>query len=251
LAAGLALALGAVPPDRAVDLGGGPVNLVLSAGRMVRSLGRHARWGSGRRLALLLWAVYPNAVLYVPLALTEVFYTTLLSALCWSGGATARPARGFWTVVAGLVLGLATLVKAQSLVVVPLVLPLPVARACALGAVAPHDRAGAGDGRTGALVVLPWTVRNHRELGSWIAVSTNGGITLLTGNNDSARGGFTPKTRWSARSMPAPTCRNRPMTRRPAPGDRLDRAHPAAFSLLMPMKLVRLWGPGRRRAMGL
>jgi hypothetical protein len=71
------------------------------------------------RLALLLWAVYPNAVLYVPLALTEVFYTTLLLALCWCRGAARR---GLLDRVAGLVLGLATLVKAQSLVVVPLVL---------------------------------------------------------------------------------------------------------------------------------
>lgn len=33
------------------------------------------------RTALLLFVVYPNAIAYVPLALTEVFYTTLLLAI--------------------------------------------------------------------------------------------------------------------------------------------------------------------------
>jgi Gpi18-like mannosyltransferase len=107
----------------------GLVNLVLSclAGWLLLDLARHVlRAEVPARLALLLWAVYPNAVLYVPLALTEVFYTTLLLALCWC--LVARPGVVFWTVVAGLVLGLATLVKAQSLVVVPLVLAIALLR---------------------------------------------------------------------------------------------------------------------------
>jgi hypothetical protein len=64
----------------------GLVNLVLSclAGWLLLDLARHVlRAEVPARLALLLWAVYPNAVLYVPLALTEVFDTTLLLALCW------------------------------------------------------------------------------------------------------------------------------------------------------------------------
>jgi glucose-6-phosphate-specific signal transduction histidine kinase len=96
------------------------------------------------------------------------------------------------------------LVKAQTLVVVPLIfairlwrepealrrLPMLVAQGALVVALA-------------LLTVSPWTLRNHREMGAYVLVSTNGGITLLTGNNDSARGDFTPTTRWSTSSTPA------------------------------------------------
>jgi 4-amino-4-deoxy-L-arabinose transferase-like glycosyltransferase len=134
----------------------GLFNLALAAlaGWLTLALGRQLGGEAVGRLALLLWAVYPNAVLYVPLALTEVFYTTLLLALCWivvarqDAGAT-RGGWG-WTLLAGLVLGLATLVKAQSLILAPLLLLIAWLRAPALGAVAPRGGAGAGDGRGGA-----------------------------------------------------------------------------------------------------
>jgi len=70
------------------------------------------------RIALLLLAVYPNSILYVPLAMTEVFYTTLLLAGCWLLIARKGALR---LVLAGLVFGVATLVKAQTLVVIPLI----------------------------------------------------------------------------------------------------------------------------------
>jgi hypothetical protein len=87
-------------------------------------------------------------------------------------------------------------------------------------------------------------VRNHRELGSWIAVSTNGGITLLTGNNDSARGGFTPEDP-VVRALDARTDLSEQAydAQAKALGIAWIKAHPARFALLMPMKLVRLWGP--------
>jgi len=223
----------------------GLLNLVLSAlaGVLVLDLGRRL-FGSelSGRAALLLWALYPNSVFYVPLALTEVFYTTLLLALCWllvaRQGAVA-------TLAAGLVLGLATLVKAQSLVVVPAILAIALWRE---GAAWRRLPALAGKGLVlaalAALVVAPWTLRNHRELGAWVAVSTNGGITLLTGNNDSARGGFTPEDP-VVRALDARTGLDE--MARDAEAGRLGMAwiaaHPARFAGLMPLKLLRLWGP--------
>jgi hypothetical protein len=38
------------------------------------------------------------------------------------------------------------------------------------------------------LVVLPWTLRNHRVYGRWIAVASEGGVTFWTGNHPLARG---------------------------------------------------------------
>ena len=35
-----------------------------------------------------------------------------------------------------------------------------------------------------ALVVFPWTLRNHRVTGAWIPINSNGGWTLYLGNNE-------------------------------------------------------------------
>jgi hypothetical protein len=39
-----------------------------------------------------------------------------------------------------------------------------------------------------ALCVAPWTLRNHRVYGRWIAVASEGGVTFWTGNHPLARG---------------------------------------------------------------
>jgi hypothetical protein len=92
-------------------------------------------------------------------------------------------------------------------------------------------------------VVLPWTVRNHRELGSWVAVSTNGGITLLTGNNDSARRLYPEDPVVRALDARTDLSEQAYDAQAKALGIAWIKAHPARFALLMPMKLVRLWGP--------
>ncbi|WP_295528955.1 glycosyltransferase family 39 protein [Novosphingobium sp. Chol11] len=215
----------------------------LIAGWLTLDLGRRI-FGSelAGRTALLLLAVYPNSILYVPLALTEVFYTTLLLAGCWLLIARKGVLR---LVLAGAVFGFAMLVKTQTLIVVPLIfaiglwregnvlrrVPGIIGRAAILFACA-------------ALVVAPWTLRNHRELGAWIPVSTNGGITLLTGNNDSARGGFTPDDPL-VKALDARTDLDE--LEYDAEAARLGKQwildHPGRFAMLMPMKLWRLWGP--------
>jgi hypothetical protein len=215
----------------------------LIAGWLTLDLGRRI-FGSelAGRTALLLLAVYPNSILYVPLALTEVFYTTLLLAGCWLLIARKGVLR---LVLAGAVFGFAMLVKTQTLIVVPLIfaiglwrdgnvwrrVPGIIGRAAILFACA-------------ALVVAPWTLRNHRELDAWVPVSTNGGITLLTGNNDSANGGFTPDDPL-VKALDARTDLDE--LEYDAEAARLGKQwileHPARFVTLMPMKLIRLWGP--------
>ncbi|MEO0031248.1 MAG: hypothetical protein RIS94_1006 [Pseudomonadota bacterium] len=223
----------------------GLLNLALSvlAGWLTLDLARKLFGSEGAgRMALALLALYPNAILYVPLALTEVFYTTLLLAGCWLLIVRKGAAR---IVIAGLVFGVATLVKAQTLVVVPLIF--------AIGLWREGDALRRTPGIIGrfaillagvALVVAPWTIRNHRELGAWVAVSTNGGITLLTGNNDSARGTFTPD---DPVVKALDTRKDLNELQYDAEAKRLGaewiKAHPAAFARLMPMKLFRLWGP--------
>jgi 4-amino-4-deoxy-L-arabinose transferase-like glycosyltransferase len=193
------------------------------------------------RAALLLLALYPNSAFYVPLALTEVFYTMLLLAGCRLLIARTPMA----LIAAGLVFGVATLVKAQTLVVVPLVFAIALGRAPGFWKRLPAAVAQAALViALAAAVVAPWTVRNHRVLGEWVAISTNGGITLLTGNNDTARGGFTPEDP-VVKALDARTDLSE--TAYDAEAKRLGvawiKAHPAAFVTLMPRKLAKLWGP--------
>ena len=204
-----------------------------------------ARRISGSRrvglIALALLAIYPNSILYVPLALTEVAYTTLLLAGCWLLVVPGTPWR---TILAGLVFGLAMLVKAQTLLVVPLIFAIALLRQPQWRAhLIPEARRLAMVLGAAALVVAPWTIRNHAVLGHWVAVSTNGGITLLSGNNDAATGDYTMAdpviTALGQRGL-GEVEYDREAKRL---GVAWIKAHPMRFAALGPRKLFRLWGP--------
>lgn len=194
------------------------------------------------RTGLLLYAIYPNAIGYTPLALTEPLYTALLLLGCWLVIAHRSP---LWLGAAGLVFGFATLVKAQTLVVIPVLFAIgwlregdPWRRALPVAARAALLLAAA------ALVVTPWAWRNHQQLGSWVAVSTNGGFNLLIGNSDDATGGYaetgTAFLGLMARSDLDEVARD-------AQAKRLATewiaANPARFLALAPRKLALLWLP--------
>ena len=202
------------------------------------------------RLGLLLLALYPNNAGYLPLGLTEVFYTALLLLGCWLLIARA----GFaWLVLAGAVFGLATLVKAQTLVCVPLILGIGMLRG-SYGAAGFWRillrRLPITLGRflvviaCAALVVMPWSMRNKHELGQMVAISTNGGITLFSGNCDTCNGGFTPNDP-AIKALDARTDLDEIGYDREAKrlGVAWIRSHPALFVERMPVKLFKLWGP--------
>jgi len=224
------------------------LNLLASVltGVMMQALGvRLFNSRAAGRLGLLCLALYPNAIGYVPLALTEVFYTALLLLGCWL--LLPRANRG-WLVAAGIVFGYATLVKAQTLMCVPMLLgiglisrretwralwrqvPETLTRLVLVLACA-------------ALVIAPWSWRNMRELGHGVMVSTNGGITLLTGNCDACNGGFTEHDK----VIDALNARGLGEVAYDAEARRLGAewiaAHPARVLQLMPVKLFKLWGP--------
>ena len=220
-------------------------------GWLVLDLGpRLFRLPGAGRLGLLLLALYPNNFAYLPLGLTEVFYTALLLAGCW-----LMIARGDFVSLglAGLVFGVATLVKAQTLVCVPLILAIGLLRQAQA---APAFWRGIlrGIPKTfgrfvliiafAALVVAPWSMRNARELGQPVLLSTNGGITLLTGNCDTCNGGFTPDDP-VVKALDARTDLDEVAYDREAKrlGMAWIRSHPARFLEMMPVKLFKLWGP--------
>ncbi|WP_232492614.1 glycosyltransferase family 39 protein [Novosphingobium kaempferiae] len=223
----------------------GIFNLVSSLliGALTLALGRRLFGSEGAaRAGLLLLAVYPNAIGYVPLALTEVFYTALLMAGCW---AVVTRSNRWQLVSAGLLFGIATMVKAQTLVVVPLLFAIEWLR---MGQVWKRMPGLVVEGMIvlalAGLTVLPWTVRNQAQLGHWVAVSTNGGYTLLTGNHDTATGDYTPDAPVVKELMARPGLDE---VTRDAEARRLGMewiaAHPDRFAKLLPKKFLRLWLP--------
>ena len=94
-----------------------------------------------------------------------------------------------------------------------------------------------------AVIVLPWTVRNYLVFDAFVPVSTNGGFTLLTGNNPSAQGGYTdndPLVRKVSHSVSGQVAADHLAT---SLALTWIREHPAAFVALIPKKVWRLWAP--------
>jgi 4-amino-4-deoxy-L-arabinose transferase-like glycosyltransferase len=193
------------------------------------------------RLSLLLLAVYPNSIGYLPLAWTEVFYTCLLLSGTYAI-IMCRSLRGL--IATGLIFGLATLVKTQSLLVVPFIFLSKILAT----KIDPKQLFAVGLKCTTILVVafatiLPWSYRNYRVFGEWVFVSTNGGLTLLTGNNPSARGDYTPDD-------PLVTSLQRTVVNQVSIDKEAKQRsirwimeNPKRFLQLLPLKAYRLWAP--------
>jgi 4-amino-4-deoxy-L-arabinose transferase-like glycosyltransferase len=133
------------------------------------------------RIAGGLAAVYPGLVGYAALLMTEPLGALLLvaaAAVAARGQASPRAAG-----LAGLLLGLGTLVRPQTLLAAPFV---------ALFARGPRARivAGAIAVATSLAVVAPWTLRNCAVMDGCAFVSTNAGWNLAIGAFPRATGRF-------------------------------------------------------------
>ncbi|MCK6589986.1 MAG: glycosyltransferase family 39 protein [Polyangiaceae bacterium] len=158
-----------------------------------------ARAGS-RRTALiagLLAALHPGLVGYTPALMTEGVTASLLACGAWamSGaleflGPEPKSLRRavFATAGAGVVLGAATLVRPQSLVLAPIFAWI------AWGSAPLRFRAlGASAALLAALLVCaPWTLRNCVRMKSCALVSVNGGWNLAIGAEPGGAGTWAP-----------------------------------------------------------
>lgn len=133
-------------------------------------------------VAGVILAIHPAMVAYSGILASEPLYTTLLLLGAWLGTKAVRaPFSGF-------AFGLATLVRPQAVVV-----PVIVALAETAKKLVPFKTWVLGltlTFATLAIVLLPWTIRNYRQFGQLVFVSTNGGDNLWIGNNESATGGY-------------------------------------------------------------
>lgn len=222
------------------------LNTLLGVAGVV-ALATVVRAGYGRRAGLCAGAVlalHPALALYTPAVMTEGVTASLLAVAVYAAhsvrlAGSRRRAFFLASLALGVVLGLATLVRPQSLLVAP-VLGYFALRG---GRGAPWWRA-MGRRLLAALcvtavsvaVVAPWTARNCVRMKSCALVSVNGGWNLLIGIAKESRGHWTPievprqcKTVWDEAGKDA------------CFGDEAKRqilAEPGRFLSLVPRKLA-------------
>jgi hypothetical protein len=168
-----------------------------AAGVAAWSLARRAT--SSSRLALgagLAVALHPVLVPYTAAIMTEGVTASLLivAAALAARARSDEPRRLRWLVVVGLVLGVATLVRPQCVVLAPVFgwIALAPASSALL-----RLRGAAVVAACALAVCAPWTVRNCRQMERCALVSVNGGWNLAIGTQTDNGG-------WHELAVPEP-----------------------------------------------
>ena len=149
----------------------------------------------GHRPALIAAAIvafFPSLIFFTAVTLSEVAFTffALLAVLLLL--IEAHAARGSqrdlrWLLAAGLVLGFASLMRGQALLLPLVLVPFWLRsgidwQGVARGVVALALGIG--------LIVAPWSVRNAVELHAPVVIATNAGVDFWIGHHESAGGDF-------------------------------------------------------------
>jgi Dolichyl-phosphate-mannose-protein mannosyltransferase len=180
--------------------------------------------------------------------MAESLFITLVTAAVLVGVKARRSGPIGWFLGLGLLLGLATLTRGDGLVVALFLVPVV---AWGSGEAWPRRVVRAGVAvLLIAMTLTPWAVRNQRELGDPVVLSSNSGTLVAGANCDSTYGGD-ELAGWDAACSRAAT---------PDTDDELFRAdaqreegldyareHLARAALVAPLRVVRgwgLWAPG-------
>jgi 4-amino-4-deoxy-L-arabinose transferase-like glycosyltransferase len=135
--------------------------------------------------AAALAAIYPPLIWMPSYVFSETLFSTIALAAALaltprSSVASPRIAPRASLLAGGVLTGVAILVRPVMLFFVPLAALWFLWQRRTTAAVAFVLVA--------VLCVAPWTIRNHRVYGRWIAVASEGGVTFWTGNHPLARG---------------------------------------------------------------
>jgi hypothetical protein len=188
----------------------------------------------------LMLTIYPNQIAYVPSLTTEVFYTALLLLSIFVIVRDRTPAR---LILSGVIFGVATLAKAQTLFIPAVLFAVWRVTAKERGPLLSQVGRAAIIYIAMAVVILPWTARNYIALGEFVLISTNGGGTLLSGNNPSAWGDYTEDdvlVKQVPNDVAGQVANDRLAT---SLALKWIRDNPTAFAILIPRKIWRLWAP--------
>ncbi|HKQ70635.1 MAG TPA: glycosyltransferase family 39 protein [Polyangiaceae bacterium] len=198
----------------------------LAAYRLVIASER-PQWALSAGLAV---ALHPALVMYTPAVMTEGITAALVATGAWA----ASGKKWYAAAVVGCVVGAATLVRPQSI----LLAPLFGALACSSprARVAARFRGALTALVAALLICAPWTLRNCVRMHRCALVSFNGGWNLLIGSSERATGSFAPidvpeacRTVWDEAEKDI--CFGREARR-------VIAAHPGRFLALVPARLA-------------
>ena len=155
---------------------------------LIGLIARRAAGPAAGAVAAAIAAVYPPLVWIGAYVLSEALYCTLAlatvllldAAMDSAEHAGSGRAGGALALAAGLIAGVAILVRPAMLFFLPLAALWTVTRRRAVLGVALAAAAIA--------VIAPWTVRNLRVYDRFVLVASEGGVTFWTGNHPLARG---------------------------------------------------------------
>ena len=198
----------------------------------------------GPRVGLLgaaLFALIPSRFLFTSALMSEESFVTLvLAALIMMVLSVRRPDYIWLTAIGfGLAVGAAAYIRPLGIVLLPLPLVLLFSKAIPPRIAFTQLAVGA---MVAFVVLLPWELRNNRELGGWSLVSNNGGINLWIGCHLDSNGQLAANGQWMDWwSGDAPRSLNTPDERaNDAEAQRLGlqcmREQPVAFARLSLVK---------------
>jgi 4-amino-4-deoxy-L-arabinose transferase-like glycosyltransferase len=167
-------------------------NIAISAGIIWTTARIAHRLFSARVAVTAAWvlALWPTLIIYVTVIASELPFLLLITAALdvWTTQKTPRLRN---TVIAGLLLGAAALVRP-----VALLLPFVYGVVWALGDPLLRQHYGRhlvcmlAATVAMAAVIAPWTYRNYQLYGERVLISTNGGITFWMGNTPGTDGSY-------------------------------------------------------------
>lgn len=158
------------------------------AGFFLHDLARRAMSERAAHLGLWLYSLYPVGVALTARVGVEALFEACLCGTAWALWRAKEGTGPRCAILAGLLLGVATLARSNAVFLWPL--------ACAwLFWFVPRMRASVLWLSLALVVVLfPWTARNRIVTGHWIVLSASGPYNLWLGNNAIAYKMFTART---------------------------------------------------------
>lgn len=136
------------------------------------------------RWAAALVAVLPTLVLYSASLGYEMLLAVVLALVVKVAVAAAKRTRWHHLVILGLLLGAGSLVKPVCLLIPGILLIWWLAQRAGWRAL-PYTALTCA---CMAVVIAPWTLRNHLVFGQFVLISTNGGYVLYSANNPTSHG---------------------------------------------------------------
>ena len=223
--------------------------MYLLAVLMLAALGARSRGRLAGTFAALLALASPLWLLLPQRALSETLFAVLVAAGTLIALGRTTPPTIPLALLAGMVFGLAALVRETGLLLGTVLGIVAGSWAWRSGGTIARGVLLAAIVVTGTiLAILPWTIRNYLVFHQIVPIATNGPINFYLGNNPEATGVYSwrlPPEAQAAWNRPDESRSNELFASQLAGREAIAyiRANPSDTLALVPTKLWALWGP--------